>query len=244
MEQRTALEHGTASEFDENLDLNTDFNLEPNAKLNLFHCPFVHRVIAHEDLHPRLQTLVDEISRITKLARTNAAIKAWWIGGIALPTPIFYASLAGCVVTDMVVFGKHISSEDSSNAQDRKEKVETAFMGDHSRFLSERAESLAEINKDARPDGLLKRPYRAASELTRQLGGVIGDLVVSGEKPFDTQDCGDLLAEFDCGIVDNAGNIVLIKDPGGPHAFAESGIGGLIRRLQFAQPFQRARFEL
>ena len=235
------------------IDLDTTFSeldalIEPElrqeqAHLNLFKCPYEHQVISNHDLHPRLKTLVDEISRVTKLARVNAGIKTWWIGGIILPNPIFYFSLAGCIVTDLAVFAKHMNKEESGESIARSELVRRAYSGDSYAALLRDDGGLAAVIKNSRPDGLTRCPYRAASDLTRHLGKVIKEIEECGEQPFQRDDCANLLRSFDCGIVDNVGNIVLIKSPEASQS-SNRGLRSFYKFLQFAQPFQRARFEL
>ena len=233
------------------LSLDTTFSeldklIEPrlDEKLNFFGCPFDHTVISKQDLHPRLKTLIDEIMRTKELARTNTFFKALYLGAIAVPAPTYYIVLAGWLVGSLGVSLKHLKQESTPEASERHAAVEQAYPGPEFNTSENRQREFQKIKKNSDPTRLLALPYRAASDLTRSLGDAIIDIEANGERPFLTDDCDELLRNYDCGIVDNVGNIVLIKSPNGRNAAHSSGIEGLIKTLQYRHPFQRAMFEL
>jgi hypothetical protein len=57
--------------------------LEP--KLNLFKCPFEHRVVPYKNLHPRIRAYIDLIKRMTLDSRVTAASQALYVLGIVSP---------------------------------------------------------------------------------------------------------------------------------------------------------------
>ncbi|MBI3587806.1 hypothetical protein HY095_01285 [Candidatus Micrarchaeota archaeon] len=84
-------------------------------------------------------------------------------------------------------------------------------------------------------------PYYLPNKRTIKLGGAIKKIAGNGESPFSRPDSRQLLERFHYGVVDNAGNLVLLRHPS---LSAKQGWDKFVEQFYWGQPLQRTRFEI
>lgn len=79
---------------------------------------------------------------------------------------------------------------------------------------------------------------------TVALEKVFQKILERGESPFTRSDSPELLKKFQYGIIDNSGNLVLLKHPRDESAKELTGWEMLKKMFAWYQPAQRTRFEI
>lgn len=86
--------------------------------------------------------------------------------------------------------------------------------------------------------------YNRTNKLTEELGNHISDITNSGAAPFNIPELPAVLERYSHGIVDNNGNLILLKHPRSEFAKKKSAIETALLEFLWNQKFQRARFEM
>lgn len=87
-------------------------------------------------------------------------------------------------------------------------------------------------------------PYSVPHSRTKRLGNAIKKLREEKQSPFWRSDVKELLEKYHYGVIDNAGNLILLKHPLDKTSKNLKGWQLLKRLFLWKQPLQRTRFEL
>lgn len=188
--------------------------------------PYEHEVIGYTELHPKIRDEIDYIRGMAKLSM---------FGG---------ASLYGAITPTFVA---------ANTKQDMLSVLTPIIVVMGGALWRGKAESLAAQN-DAINQKLLNNPkqifstyfapYFAPHIETKKLGSVIRELSENNQAPFQRADSAEVLKKYQYGIVDNQGNLVLLKHPQDESAKELTGWQMLKKMFAWRQPFQRTRFEI
>lgn len=197
--------------------------------------PFEHKVILFDELHPRLQECVKTIHLANAAAVSDSSTAFLFCGGfLLLPGPaVQIAVLTSAMLTKIGM---------SINATVKKcrlsERVEKASRG----MSEQRRHTISWIARKLTSPSPAGVPYLLSSALTKGMGELIDDIASGEESPFALPDTRAILTRYHYGVVDNAGNLVLLKYPGSDKAQKQDSYTELRLRFLWHLPFQRAKF--
>ncbi len=188
--------------------------------------PYEHKVIGYAELHPKIREEIDYIRGMAKLSLIGGTS----LYGAMIPTTI--ASITNFMpvstLTPIMVAG--------GGALWQKKAASLAAHSDH---LNDKL-----LNNPGQIFSTYFTPYLAPHIETKKIGKLMQDLAENNESPFQRIDSAELLKKFQYGIIDNEGNLVLMKHPRDESAKELTGWQMLKKMFAWKQPFQRTKFEL
>ncbi len=192
--------------------------------------PFEHVVIPLKQQHPELQ---DEVMGIVLHAKASMAGVAHW-GAVIL---------SGFNEGSTILAGSSIAASSLAHGARRgyvglKPQQIIQLIGSEEDYLK----SMGELSLHTA--GNMVTPYVVPSKLTKNLPKVIREISEDGESPFNRQDAPEILRNYHYGVVDNLGNLILLKHPLDTKTKPLKGLDVLKKMFLWKQPFQRTRFEL
>lgn len=184
--------------------------------------PFEHHVVPYRQLHQDLKDAVDRIRESVDHSRfglvgTPAMITMFGTTSAAdaISFATYFTALVGSRVVQLAKYETHITD----------------------RLLRGKETPNSALNRRL---ASFFMPYAYPHLKTLQLGKLIKKIASREEAPLG-KDSTRLLSRFHYGVVDNAGNIILLRHPSLSQA---KGWRKLKQTLSWEQPLQRTRFEL
>ncbi|MEK6923810.1 MAG: hypothetical protein AABW54_01045 [Candidatus Micrarchaeota archaeon] len=183
--------------------------------------PFEHHVVPYRELH---QDLKDEVDRIRESVYISRC------GVVGTPALLAMFGTTGTAKTAAVAACIAASIGAAATTSKQLDNIARRIIRGNETFEEHRRMWLANY----------LMPYAYPRVKTLQLGKLVKKIAAREQAPFG-KDSASLLARFHYGVVDNAGNLILLRHPSLTQA---KGWRKLKQTLLWEQPFQRTRFEL
>lgn len=182
--------------------------------------PFEYKVVTHEEMDRELRDHVDEVLNSVKASRWSLS---FYPAIASTGTPVF-GSMILLTLACEVPLAWYTSNLPGSEGL-------TKDFGERRGLKDWSAEGVG-----------LKHiffPYLHAKQKTVELGKVIKRIQAKGRNPFgERTDAEELLKRFSDGVIDNRGNVFLLRHP------KDTAKGKtFLKMLAWNQPFQRPRFK-
>jgi hypothetical protein len=214
---------------------------ELQPKLYINRCPFEHRVVAYNNLHPRIKAYIDLIRKMTVDSRVvTSTIGLIFLGQFVPSLNANWAtSIAPAIIPNFLYW---IHQRDKFRGKEGHNISLKCLLV--SGFNPNKIADLEKDVHDSQQVHFFSIPYKFPNKHTDQMSKLIKAIVSQRESPFNEIDCVALVREYHYGVIDNDGNMVLIKDPRDKSSKSQSKIKTWFKTKQLKQPFQREMFEI